>query len=384
VQHGGRASAVPPADGARSRRGPLLLAGAVLAAVTAGAALMATRGGDEPPRPIAVSPADSARSVSVAVPPPAAAQPAPTTATPAAPAPQPAAAPRRAPAAPRPRELTSAESLSIAEAVQKRLDQTRRERGVGDVPTMRELEQLRTTVHRQLSDSARRALAAAGRVIMVPDVRTMNERFRVRTEIGGPGGAAGASAGAAAASGGSGPTSTTSDPRIAALVARISAGVAEPAAGVRRVAVMEFADATGRRDMRDAVRLASAAVRRAVGERRGYELADAGATRDASRLIGAPEPVGEATRSGAVVFGTVFVQRDSMVILAQLFDARRGYPFKSVTEKLPVDSDPATALQAFAERTAAALDGVAWTGPPRRGQARPLPPTAPKPPAPVP
>jgi hypothetical protein len=234
-----------------------------------------------------------------------------------------------------------------------------------------------------MSDSVRRALEGAGQVIIMPDVRLpdvrVGERFRTRTEVRGPAGASasGGTNGAPGASAGGGATTIVTDPRTAALIARIAAGVEEPAAGVRRVAVVEFDDATARRDTKDLAKEVGAAVRRAVGERRGYELAEASATRDATRLLRSADPIADATRSGAVVSGTVFVQRDSVVYMAQLFDARRGYPFM-VTAKHAVDADPTAAMQAFAERIAAALDRIAWTGPPRRVMARPLPPTAPK------
>jgi hypothetical protein len=143
--------------------------------------------------------------------------------------------------------------------------------------------------------------------------------------------------------------------------------VAPPRGGARRVAVMSFQDATARADLAGVTPALEAVLRRVVDGREGYELADSGATREAVRQLRAPEAVALATHSGAAIVGLVYVQRDSLVLTAQLFDTRRGYPVRALTEKHALDgTDPLTALPAFAARVAAALPSVDWSGRGRR------------------
>ncbi|AHG88292.1 protein kinase [Gemmatirosa kalamazoonensis] len=277
--------------------------------------------------------------------------------------------------------LTRDDSLAIAAAVERRLAGEERARRAKDAKPMapQQAESLRAVSWQHFADSLRDAAMGLarghgpgpGRVIvgmpdlrrMVPDSATMSALARA-----GASGAAGAVAGVGSR------FEMRVDPRVAredalrseaaAWIAKLGERLPPPKPGVRRVLVLDLGDGTGRPDLRGLAGAVTAATRRAISQRDGYEAIDPSTVKDVQRM-GLPEgALAAVTHSGAVLGGLVTVQRDSTVgVVAVIHDAARGFPFSVRTARTPASTSPDSMAADVGAALVKALDRVKW--PPR-------------------
>jgi serine/threonine-protein kinase len=312
--------------------------------------------------------------------------PPPVPASPALPASATPAPALPAPAVPAPR-LTRDDSLAIAAAVERRLASEERARRAKAVKPMapQQADSLRAVSWQQYADSMRdaamglargaRGMGGRGVVVGMSDLRRMVPDSATIAALARAGASAGMGAAAKAApmvfemrggpAGGPGlPSHPNREEEVraeaASWVAKFGERLPPPKAGVHRVLVLDLSDGTGRPELGGLAAAASAAVRRAITGRDGYEVIDAAPVRDLVRT-GIPErALAAVTHSGAVIGGVVTSQRDSSVgVVAIVHDATRGYPFTVRTARVsPAQPD------AFAESVGAsllkAMERVRW------------------------
>jgi serine/threonine-protein kinase len=273
--------------------------------------------------------------------------------------------------------LSHDDSLAIAAAVERRFAAEERARRAKATPTLSapEMETLKAAAWQHAADSIRESVTQQlGKSLGPLGVRGDMPRMFVDAGLAAANAAAGTGAAlntAAEALGrGAGRgrpemrMEVRTDPQTQLWVARFGERLPPPKAGVRRVAVIDLMDGSQRHELREEVGALNDALRKAVATKAGYELADPQVVREAVRAGLPPNAIATVTHSGAVIFGTAFIQRDSqLVAVTQVLDARRGWPRMVQIKQRAPDGTMRALADAVGEPVTGALERVLWTAP---------------------
>ncbi|MBV9879547.1 MAG: protein kinase [Gemmatirosa sp.] len=338
----------------------------------------------------------------------AAGVPTPPTA-PAAPAPVPlpgtpaTAAPAAGPALAVAPRLSRDDSLAIAAAVERRLAAEERSRRQKTAPPMaaNEADSIRADAWQHYADSVRESVVrmtrGMGNVAAMPQFRRLGDLRNAPDSatiaaLAAAGAAIGANAANAIGSryGGYRPRTEKpgerpelperqeaperpevhvgvsfgpppADARAGAL-AKFGERMPAPKPGVRRVLVLDLQETIPNHpELKGVAGSVGDAVRRSIAARGGYEAVDAGPVRDLARA-GVPEAaLAAVVHAGAIVTGTIYVQRDSQVTAVILVhDAVRGVPRSLRLPRVSPDLAVRVLGQTAGTEVFGALDRVKW------------------------
>ncbi len=153
------------------------------------------------------------------------------------------------------------------------------------------------------------------------------------------------------------------DFRTDRAIAKLGQMLPVPKPGVRRVLVLDLSDATGSAELRTTAPTVSAELRKRLAAQGSYEIVDASAVQDAMRLNLPPAALAAITHSGAVVTGTVVVDRRDSTVGAVLLvhDTERGYPSRVRTPTVAHGDATRVLGDTLETPLLQALDRVRWT-----------------------
>ncbi|MEP6765803.1 MAG: serine/threonine-protein kinase [Gemmatimonadaceae bacterium] len=146
-------------------------------------------------------------------------------------------------------------------------------------------------------------------------------------------------------------------PQAARIAERFSPLIAPPTDGKPRLVVQGFENATGKRELGALGRTLSDSLRSALSTNNAISVVDEQTTMQAGRGGASFVTVGWSLRADFVVSGTYLLRGDSIALIAQFNDVRRGR-FTRASESTAPISDPMRALAIAQTRMSAWIDSA--------------------------
>lgn len=146
-------------------------------------------------------------------------------------------------------------------------------------------------------------------------------------------------------------------PKTAHIAERFSPLIAPPSDGKPRLVVQAFDNATGKRELGALGRTLADSLRSALSSNNAISVVDEQTTVQAGRRGASFVTVGWSLRADFVITGTYLLRGDSIALIAQFNDVRRGRFTRASESTAPV-SDPMRALTGAESRMSAWIDSA--------------------------
>ncbi|MEP6780994.1 MAG: serine/threonine-protein kinase, partial [Gemmatimonadaceae bacterium] len=146
-------------------------------------------------------------------------------------------------------------------------------------------------------------------------------------------------------------------PQTARIAERFSPLIAPPTDGKPRLVVQAFENATGKRELGALGRTLADSLRTALSGNSAISVVDEQTTMQAGRSGASFVTVGWSLRADFVITGTYLLRGDSIALIAQFNDVRRGR-FTRASESTAPISDPLRALAMAQTRMSAWIDSA--------------------------